>query len=77
MSASLLVGLRARDPDPDAVGGGGEVLDRQGDELGAPKPDAQFAEVGVDIDTGEIRLTRMLGVFSAGRISTPTQHDRS
>jgi xanthine dehydrogenase YagR molybdenum-binding subunit len=29
---------------------------------------AQFAEVGVDIDTGEIRLRRMLGVFTAGRI---------
>jgi xanthine dehydrogenase YagR molybdenum-binding subunit len=29
---------------------------------------AQFAEVGVDVDTGEIRLRRMLGVFTAGRI---------
>jgi xanthine dehydrogenase YagR molybdenum-binding subunit len=29
---------------------------------------AQFAEVGVDIDTGEIRLRRMLGVFTTGRI---------
>jgi xanthine dehydrogenase YagR molybdenum-binding subunit len=29
---------------------------------------AQFAEVGVDADTGEIRLRRMLGVFAAGRI---------
>ena len=29
---------------------------------------AHFAEVGVDIDTGEIRLRRMLGVFAAGRI---------
>jgi xanthine dehydrogenase YagR molybdenum-binding subunit len=29
---------------------------------------AQFAEVGVDADTGEIRLRRMLGVFSFGRI---------
>jgi xanthine dehydrogenase YagR molybdenum-binding subunit len=29
---------------------------------------AQFAEVGVDADTAEIRLRRMLGVFSAGRI---------
>jgi len=29
---------------------------------------AQFAEVGVDIDTGEIRLRRMLGVFTAGRV---------
>ena len=29
---------------------------------------AHFAEVGVDIDTGEIRLRRMLGVFTAGRV---------
>jgi xanthine dehydrogenase YagR molybdenum-binding subunit len=29
---------------------------------------AQFAEVGVDADTAEVRLRRMLGVFSAGRI---------
>jgi xanthine dehydrogenase YagR molybdenum-binding subunit len=28
---------------------------------------AHFAEVGVDIDTAEIRLRRMLGVFVAGR----------
>ena len=29
---------------------------------------AHFAEVGVNLDTGEIRLRRMLGVFAAGRI---------
>jgi xanthine dehydrogenase YagR molybdenum-binding subunit len=29
---------------------------------------AHFAEVGVDIDSGEIRVRRMLGVFAAGRI---------
>jgi xanthine dehydrogenase YagR molybdenum-binding subunit len=29
---------------------------------------ASFAEVAVDIDTAEVRLRRMLGVFSAGRI---------
>jgi xanthine dehydrogenase YagR molybdenum-binding subunit len=29
---------------------------------------AFFAEVGVDADTGEVRLRRMLGVFAAGRI---------
>jgi xanthine dehydrogenase YagR molybdenum-binding subunit len=29
---------------------------------------AQFAEVGVDRDTGEIRLRRMLGVFGVGRV---------
>ncbi len=29
---------------------------------------AHFAEVGVNMDTGEVRLRRMLGVFAAGRI---------
>ncbi|MGC5779083.1 molybdopterin cofactor-binding domain-containing protein [Methylobacterium sp. NFXW15] len=29
---------------------------------------AHFAEVGVDIDTGEVRLRRMLGCFTGGRI---------
>ena len=29
---------------------------------------AQFAKVAVDADTGEVRLRRMLGVFTAGRI---------
>ena len=29
---------------------------------------ACFAEIGVDIDSGETRLRRMLGVFAAGRI---------
>jgi xanthine dehydrogenase YagR molybdenum-binding subunit len=32
---------------------------------------AQFAEVRVDVDTGEIRVARMLGVFAAGRIINP------
>ncbi len=32
---------------------------------------AQFAEVRVHADTGEIRVPRMLGVFSAGRIVNP------
>lgn len=29
---------------------------------------AHFAEVGIDEDTGEVRLRRMLGVFAAGRV---------
>jgi xanthine dehydrogenase YagR molybdenum-binding subunit len=29
---------------------------------------AHFAEVGVDVDTGEVRLRRMLGVFTVGRV---------
>ncbi|MET3921503.1 xanthine dehydrogenase family protein molybdopterin-binding subunit [Arthrobacter sp. UYEF20] len=32
---------------------------------------AQFAEVRVHADTGEVRVSRMLGVFSAGRIINP------
>ncbi len=32
---------------------------------------AHFVEVGVDIDTAEIRVRRMLGVFAAGRILNP------
>jgi xanthine dehydrogenase YagR molybdenum-binding subunit len=32
---------------------------------------AQFAEVAVDLDTGEVRVRRMLGVFAAGRILNP------
>jgi len=55
-----------------------------GDEIGADMPEnpeaerfsihsfgAQFAEVHVHADTGEIRVPRMLGVFSAGRIINP------
>ncbi|OEJ34990.1 xanthine dehydrogenase family protein molybdopterin-binding subunit [Streptomyces subrutilus] len=32
---------------------------------------AQFAEVAVDTGTGEVRVRRMLGIFSAGRIVNP------
>lgn len=32
---------------------------------------ATFAEVGVDVDTCEVRVRRMLGVFAAGRILNP------
>ncbi len=38
---------------------------------------AQFAEVAVHADTGEIRVPRMLGVFSVGRIINPrTAHSQ-
>ncbi|HET7357994.1 MAG TPA: xanthine dehydrogenase family protein molybdopterin-binding subunit [Nocardioidaceae bacterium] len=32
---------------------------------------AQFAEVRVHVDTGEVRVPRMLGVFSVGRVVNP------
>jgi xanthine dehydrogenase YagR molybdenum-binding subunit len=38
---------------------------------------AHFAEVGVDRDTGEVRVRRMLGVFAAGRIlNAKTAHSQ-
>ena len=32
---------------------------------------AQFAEVGVDMDTGEVRTRRLLGAFGIGRVLNP------
>ena len=32
---------------------------------------AQFAEVGVDVDTGEVRVRRLLGAFGVGRVINP------
>ena len=32
---------------------------------------AQFAEVAVDVATGEVRVLRMLGIFAAGRDHQP------
>lgn len=57
---------------PNGVEGKGE---HKGSE-GQPKYSmhaygAQFAEVGVDIDSGEIRVRRLLGVFGSGRILNP------
>ena len=58
----------------DLVGGQGLAADgelKRGDmtkKFSQQSYGAHFAEVGVDMDTGEIRLRRMLGVFTAGRI---------
>lgn len=51
-------------------------IEGQGEHQGAQQPakysshafGAQFVEVGVDMDSGEIRVRRMLGVFGSGRI---------
>ncbi|GJF32150.1 oxidoreductase [Kitasatospora sp. NE20-6] len=43
----------------------------QGAEYARHAFGAQFAEVQVDRDTGEVRLRRLLGVFAAGRILNP------
>ncbi|NMO90411.1 xanthine dehydrogenase family protein molybdopterin-binding subunit [Actinomycetospora sp. TBRC 11914] len=41
-------------------------------ELSMAAYGAQFAEVAVHADTGEIRVPRLLGVYAAGRILNPT-----
>ncbi|PSL43678.1 xanthine dehydrogenase molybdenum binding subunit apoprotein [Saccharothrix carnea] len=54
----------------------------EGDEAGAEMPEgsdeyamhafgAQFAEVRVRVDTGEVRVSRLLGVFAVGRVVNP------
>jgi xanthine dehydrogenase YagR molybdenum-binding subunit len=67
--------IRARD---GAIPPGGlSARSATGDDIDA-LPDharysfgAQFAEVRVDADTGEVRVPRLLGVFAAGRIVVP------
>lgn len=55
------------DPTPGAEsqarGSEGDLADRSAHSFGA-----QFAEVRIREDTGEIRVSRLLGVFSVGRI---------
>ena len=56
-------GLGARSATADAIDA---LPDRARYSFGA-----QFAEVRVDSDTGEVRVPRLLGVFAAGRIVLP------
>jgi xanthine dehydrogenase YagR molybdenum-binding subunit len=57
----------------DLVGGGveadGEIQPgRNNKDFSQQSYGAHFAEVGVDADTGEVRVRRMFGVFAAGRV---------
>ncbi|MFI1198298.1 xanthine dehydrogenase family protein molybdopterin-binding subunit [Streptomyces sp. BHT-5-2] len=56
-------GITARSNTADAIGA---LPPRERHAFGA-----QFAEVAVDVATGEVRVRRMLGVFAAGRIVNP------
>jgi xanthine dehydrogenase YagR molybdenum-binding subunit len=54
---------------PDGLEADGEVRPGENSKAFSQQSyGAHFAEVGVDADTGEVRLRRMLGVFAAGRI---------
>lgn len=61
----------------DEATGPAEVTVETSDELEGQKDvarmafGAQFAEVEVDVDTGEVRVRRMLGVFGIGRVMNP------
>ncbi|GAA1888423.1 xanthine dehydrogenase family protein molybdopterin-binding subunit [Streptantibioticus ferralitis] len=56
-------GITARSNTAEAVGA---LPSRERHAFGA-----QFAEVAVDVTTGEVRVRRMLGIFAAGRIVNP------
>jgi xanthine dehydrogenase YagR molybdenum-binding subunit len=58
------------DPQPGAETEG-QAPELNDDHLSRHSFGAQFAEVRVNADTGEIRVSRMLGVFSVGRIINP------
>lgn len=56
-------GITARSDTSEAVGA---LTKRERNAFGA-----QFAEVAVDVTSGEVRVRRLLGIFAAGRIVNP------
>jgi xanthine dehydrogenase YagR molybdenum-binding subunit len=50
----------------------GEEIEAQDRKWSRHAFGAHFAEVRVDADTGEVRVSRLLGVYAAGRIVNPT-----
>jgi xanthine dehydrogenase YagR molybdenum-binding subunit len=68
----LQVKLRGGDIPPEGIEAEGEIAAMWDDpnyrKYSIYAYGAHFAEVGVDADTAEVRLRRMLGVFAAGRI---------
>ncbi|MCC3275495.1 xanthine dehydrogenase family protein molybdopterin-binding subunit [Arthrobacter sp. zg-Y20] len=58
-------------PSPGAATEAQPPEDAEAQEFALYSFGAHFAEVRINADTGEIRVPRMLGVFSAGRIINP------
>ncbi|WNE94385.1 xanthine dehydrogenase family protein molybdopterin-binding subunit [Streptomyces luomodiensis] len=56
-------GITARSDTSDVIG---SLSQKERHSFGA-----QFAEVAVDVTSGEVRVRRMLGIFAAGRIVNP------
>ncbi|MEU4553860.1 xanthine dehydrogenase family protein molybdopterin-binding subunit [Micromonospora violae] len=66
--------LRDGTPPTSEVTAAADTTEEVGGQPALPRYayGAQFVEVRVDADTGEVRLNRMLGVFAAGRVVNPT-----
>lgn len=56
-------GITARSNTAEAIGA---LTEQERHSFGA-----QFAEVAVDVDTGEVRVRRLLGIYAAGTIVNP------
>ncbi len=70
--------LAARDPNNRLVVTGSAAPDENARQYSMHSFGAQFAEVRVDPELGEIRLSRFVGVFSAGRIlNLKTAHSQA
>jgi xanthine dehydrogenase YagR molybdenum-binding subunit len=65
-----LTALGGGTPDHEvvALGDTAEDVERDGDDVSRHAFGAHFAEVHVDVDTGEVRVPRMLGVYGVGRV---------
>ena len=59
------------EPAPGAQARAGTPADPEAERFARHAFGAQFARVRVNADTGEIRVSRMLGVFAVGRIINP------
>jgi xanthine dehydrogenase YagR molybdenum-binding subunit len=77
VKACALLGERLGELGGEVPDAGFEVRADTADDVAADEHlerhafGAQFAEVRVDADTGEVRVPRLLGVFAAGRILNP------
>jgi xanthine dehydrogenase YagR molybdenum-binding subunit len=58
-------------PPLEVVGDTADEVERDRRDVSRHAFGAQFAEVRVDVDTGEVRVERLHGVFACGRILNP------
>jgi xanthine dehydrogenase YagR molybdenum-binding subunit len=59
------------EPPVEVLADTAEEVERDRRDVSRHAFGAQFAEARVDVDTGEVRVAQLLGVFAAGRILNP------